>query len=482
LTTGALEQPGRARADRRRPLSSAWAAAERNALAVLAFGCFAALLATQVGAMLSTDGWLSLVSGRLIAQHGLPWHDTLTALLHGRRWVDQQWLAQLTLYGLERLGGTQLLTTVNVILTLCAFAAAALLARRRGASDTVVAAVALVASIPLIATASTVKPQSLCYVLWVGLLASLGGDRRRARHWIGVAAILALWANLHGSVLLAAALVSVRLGLDATRRRSAARWLAVPAPWAFVFASPYAPGLVHYYGTTVLNRGFSRYLAQWAPTSFTGIALPVFGLVFGGLYLVARKPGAFTRFETAALILSMLAALMAVRNWPWLCLAAIAFAPKLVAGANHPRQGHGPARAGALVVGLGLVAALPFAFSRLGAAQARLYPAAAATRAAAAAMPGHRHVWASARLADWLLWRRPELAGAVVADARYELLNGDELENLVLFRYGGAVRWTTSRARVFVLDPTTDARALDALRPDVRVVYRSPHALVAVAR
>jgi hypothetical protein len=345
-----------------------------------------------------------------------------------------------------------------------------------------VAVVALVASIPLLATASTVKPQSLCYVLWVGLLAILGADQRRARHWIGIAATLALWANLHGSVLLAAALVSLRLVLDATRPGSAARWLATPAPWALVFASPYAPGLVHYYGTTVLNRGFSRYLAQWAPTSFTGIALPVFGLVLGGLYLFARRPRAFTRFETAALILSMLAALMAVRNWPWLCLAAIAFAPRLAAASHDRRKGHGPSRAAALVVGVGLVAALPFAFSRLGAAQARLYPSAAATRAAAAATPGHRHIWASARLADWLLWRRPDLAGAVVADARYELLNGNELENLVLFRYGGALRWTKSRAQVFVLDPTTDGRALDALRPDVRVVYRSPHALVAVTR
>ena len=55
------------------------------------------------------DSWLALVSGRLIWQHGIPQHETLTVMSHGIVWVDQQWLAQLASYGIERLGGLGLL-------------------------------------------------------------------------------------------------------------------------------------------------------------------------------------------------------------------------------------------------------------------------------------------------------------------------------------------------------------------------------------
>ena len=56
---------------------------------------------------------MALLSGRVVAQHGLPSHDTLTVWAHGRTWVDQQWLAQLALYGLERLGGLPLVLLVH---------------------------------------------------------------------------------------------------------------------------------------------------------------------------------------------------------------------------------------------------------------------------------------------------------------------------------------------------------------------------------
>ena len=43
------------------------------------------------------DSWLALVGGREIVRHGLPSHDTLSALGHGRQWIDQAWLGQLAL-------------------------------------------------------------------------------------------------------------------------------------------------------------------------------------------------------------------------------------------------------------------------------------------------------------------------------------------------------------------------------------------------
>ncbi len=80
------------------------------------------------------DSWLALVSGRLVWQHGIPHHETLTVMSHGLVWIDQQWLAQLASYALQRLGGLGLLGTVNCLLITSGVAIATASARRRGAS------------------------------------------------------------------------------------------------------------------------------------------------------------------------------------------------------------------------------------------------------------------------------------------------------------------------------------------------------------
>src|SRR5262245_61706893 len=79
-----------------------------NGTVVVVVAAFAAVLITHLRSALAADGWMALLSGRVVAQHGLPSHDTLTIWGHGSTWVDQQWLAQLSLYGLDRVGGLQL--------------------------------------------------------------------------------------------------------------------------------------------------------------------------------------------------------------------------------------------------------------------------------------------------------------------------------------------------------------------------------------
>ncbi len=61
------------------------------------------------------DSWLALVSGRLVRQHVIPHHETLTVMSHGLVWIDQQWLARLASYALQRLGGLGLLGKVNCL-------------------------------------------------------------------------------------------------------------------------------------------------------------------------------------------------------------------------------------------------------------------------------------------------------------------------------------------------------------------------------
>src|SRR5207253_11145412 len=97
---------------------AAGAAAERDAgrivlAAVVAFWFVLVIVALPL--QLVQDSWLALVSGREVAQHGLPQHDSLTLWTMGDRWIDQQWLGQLGYYGLARLGGMRAVLLVHAL-------------------------------------------------------------------------------------------------------------------------------------------------------------------------------------------------------------------------------------------------------------------------------------------------------------------------------------------------------------------------------
>jgi hypothetical protein len=76
-------------------------------LLALSLTVTAVVIAAPVS-MIVPDTWLALVDGRWIAQHGLPHVDQLTVWSHGAHWVDQQWLGQLSFYGLARVGGVKM--------------------------------------------------------------------------------------------------------------------------------------------------------------------------------------------------------------------------------------------------------------------------------------------------------------------------------------------------------------------------------------
>jgi hypothetical protein len=126
---------------------------------------------------------------------------------------------------------------------------------------------------------------------------------------------------------------------------------------------------------------------------------------------------------------------------------------------------------------VGIIAALSVPSAKL----LRAYPVAAANLAAKAAGTD-KTVYASEEFADWLLWERPELAGRVAFDVRYELLRAREVRQIVLFDLGSGVDRPLAKPDVFLLDPKRLRNALDGLRPTVRTVYKTDHAMVAIRR
>src|SRR5436853_2083825 len=71
---------------------------EREAFLVVLLGIYLVGLGYDLPRQVVSDTWMTLTYGREVVQHGLPSHDALTVMAHGRTWVDQQWLGQLAYY------------------------------------------------------------------------------------------------------------------------------------------------------------------------------------------------------------------------------------------------------------------------------------------------------------------------------------------------------------------------------------------------
>jgi hypothetical protein len=339
-----------------------------------------------------------------------------------------------------------------------------------------------------------VRVQALVFVLFVGLLWLLAADSRRpSRRVFWALPLLVLWANIHGTAFLGAALIVLRgaaMLLERDRRLrdrlpTAAVLVASPAA---LLASPYGLELVDYYHRLLLNPAFTKYVTEWAPTRFGIATAPFYGLALLAAWLAGRCASRLTRFEQAALLVTLVLAMLAVRSVVWFMLTALVLLPAALDGVLVSRWGSpryrylnlllgaaAPAVCAVIVVGSFIHPASWFT---------RSFPPAAADRVAqvAARNPGVR-IFANERFADWLLLEHPELAGRIAFDGRFELLTAKELEGVVNFR----ARIIGSRKVIrgyslLVLDPSTNSEGKVAKQllaaPTRHIVYRDQHVLV----
>jgi hypothetical protein len=466
---------------------------DREAYAVMLVALYAFGLARLAPHELVQDSWLTLVSGREIAWNGLPSRDTLTVFGHGADWVDQQWLAQLGFYGAYVLGGLKAVLVAHVALVAGAFALGLAAARRLGASPRSVFVVGIAAFL-LAPWTWQLRSQSAAYLLFVAVVWLLVRDvRDPGRRTFLVLPLLALWANLHGSVVLGAALVMLR-GASLVVERARARepvsgWAAraaalVVAPPLVLLASPYGLDLVGYYERMLVGPEFARIVGEWRPPTFPR-AIPFFVLALAAVWLLARARRV-SGFEKAIVLFSIVGGLLAIRSITWFAFTALVVLPSALDDVVPPRarmRPHGrPIR---LLAGVAAVA-IPATFAVMALVPTRTYerlwpePAAIAVAEAAASDPSVR-VFASDRYADWLLWKRPELAGRIAYDVRFELHSKAELDALFDYYNHVGSDWAaaTEGYELVVVDRTSRRAGEEAiLREGGTRLYEDEHVAV----
>ena len=398
------------------------------------------------------------------------------------------WLAQVAFYEVERAGGIRLAVATHVLLLVGSLAAATAAARRRGGGTRAVTIVTAVAFLPALISSFQLRTQSFAYPLFIALLAVAVSrkDLTWARLAVGLG-ILCLWANLHGSVILGAALLALRGGadlLDDVRARRRPRLMALAAatlPWPCLLVTPFPGQIPHYYATTVFNSSF-QYLGQWQPTTLSLASLPLFVLVFGFVWLVARPGSNLSRIEKLAGLLLVVFALLAVRNWVWLALGAVALAPAALDRVSARSRRPVPIPLNQVCAAAGSLLAI-IAVAILAAGHSSFNttfpdPAAHAVARVAAANPNAR-IFASARWGDWLLWKEPQLEGRVAYDARAELFTSQQFKTIALARATPALLPERRRRyRIFLVDRMDEPAVYSTLRREGKIAFDNGDTLV----
>jgi hypothetical protein len=464
---------------------------ERDALSIAIVATWTALLALSMPKLIVQDTWLAFVDGRLIARDGLPHVDTLTFWSLGRPWTDQQWGAHLVLYELAHHGGVRAAVVFGIACVVSSLLIAAVATRKLGASPRS-AAIGLL--LPLVGAPwlTQVRTQSLALAPFVLVYALLALDARRpGRRVLLVLPLLVVWANLHGSVALAAGLVAlygVTLLRD-PRARARAAVLVVGAPLCLL-ASPYGLELIDYYRLMLLHPPLADFVREWRPPAVEAVTAVFFISAFATTALWSRHHRWLTSFERWALALLLIGALTAVRNAVWFELAAAVSFPRLLdaawPSATAPTLG---VRRVNLVVGsvaaAGALMVLGAHVARSSAWLERDRPPAAAAAVARAAGP-HGIVLADDEHADWLLWQQPSLEGRVAYDVRFELFDRRQLVQISRLQQASPLAWGRCGVGATVVTFAGDAelrRFAEAgvLSPGARTIARGKH-VAAVAQ
>src|SRR5512132_2945138 len=261
----------------------------------------------------------------MVAEHTLPRTDALAWTTAGRPWLDQNWGAQLLLYGIWRLGGFPLLTVVNALLAVASWGLVAAACRQRTSNLRVIAWAILVGYATAAATFS-VRPQMFSLLLFAAELYLLEAARARPRIALAIPLLMPLWANLHGAFIVGIGLLAIEALAAAWRRDrpGAVRYLLVTvASVAGLLVNPWGVRVLGYALSVPANRVVSGMISEWGPTNVRELpgvlVLPAVGVLVVALVRAAAPQQVPEQLLRMVLLGGL--AFWAVRGVAWFGLA-----------------------------------------------------------------------------------------------------------------------------------------------------------------
>jgi len=455
---------------------------EEHILIVLLGGFALVFLLIFPQSILVNDSWLNLMAGREVVENWLPSRDGLTVYGLGSTWTDQQWLAQVTIYGAYSLGGHALLSILTAASVVAAFSIAAGASRSLGAGPRAI----WVLFLPVLMAAPwawSVRAQMLALPLYTGMLWLLASQARRPsnRIWLALP-LLVVWGNVHGSAALGALLVMLLAVYELVRSRGASWRRSVPlgllAPLAALM-TPYGPvTTARYYHLLLIDPPFAGRVTEWSWSDPAINTMFFYFLVAITIPLFVLGRRRLTLFDFALLALTLVGAVTAIRGIVWFALACMVFAPVAIGHKLESRNRGEPRRGLNIAIAAGMsVAVLAVAaslFTKRDTWFEKFWPGDAVEAVRQTAGPDDR-VFAPDRFSDWLLWKVPDLRGRVAYDVRFELYDREFFDRLQEYAGETGDDWKSfaDGYRIVLVDETRLSHTKDFLaEPGARAVYR----------
>jgi hypothetical protein len=321
----------------------------RFATHLLALGALMMLVAVFFLCMLpvsASDFWWQLKTGEIIVRSGaIPHHDVFSWTAAGQPWTVHEWLTEVLFYLIyEHLPRWMLLgykCGLGVVACGLVFARARL---RTGSLPLGIGAALLAAWV--MRNFADLRPQMLSFVLLAGLMLALDqyhAGRLRRLPW-ALPAVFALWANLHGGVLVGLIVLALWLTGQAVGRLLFKDSAVGLGPLAVgLAASCVAIGLnpngfaVYLYPFQVLGHPeVMGYISEWWSPNFQrqsmrGFEVALLGTL-GALALARRAPAERRLGDLLAALALAHAALTAQRNTVAFAIVAAPLAAAAAAG------------------------------------------------------------------------------------------------------------------------------------------------------
>ncbi|MGH7539723.1 MAG: hypothetical protein ACRELC_01870, partial [Gemmatimonadota bacterium] len=422
-------------------------------------------------------GELMLRSGQVLR------HDTFTFTMDGQPWFNQQWAGQVVFAGAHRVLGWTGVVIAHAAAIGGGFALLYRACRRAGTSAL---AAALLTLLGFVAGSGSLaaRPQALAIPLFTGTWLLL--TRRDAWTWL-VPLLTVIWANVHGSFLLAPILAAFALGDDLIARRSARRGtLILAATVLATFVTPFGPSVWSYAVGIAGNETIRNSVAEWRPPALVSLSGAPFWMSGVAVAVAAISRRRTVRpLDVARLLLFFALGVPALRATLWWALVA----PPVVARwyPAHEATHRQERRRDPLTVTTAtvIVALLPIAlFLRSGTDPVTRAPVVLArdapeilVDATRRVLPGGSRLFVFQPFASWFEYSLPE--DPVMVDSRIELFSDAIWRDYkALLRAGPGWEMILDRHRIqgVILPPAEDEDLTEALSaaPGWRVVEDGP--------
>jgi hypothetical protein len=298
-----------------------------------AFAAAACASAARVGA---DARWLGAVGDAIIRLGRLP--HSIGYAAAPSNWHDAPALGQVLFHGLIWAFGDRGLVGAQFAAVACALTAITVDLRRNGVNDFAGAATIVCVVVGVPATVFVVRAELFSLALFPLLVLLLRREAgwRTQRIWLAVP-LIAVWANLHGGVLLGFGALAVYLVLDRARYAPLESLGVLASSAAALLATPALLHSFTYYTDVLRGETAAEHYGMWAHLDPSQPLDLVFLLVAIPMLIAALRMGP-RLWEIALLVAFAAMAVEAERNGVWLLLFAAPHAARAL-GARRASRG-----------------------------------------------------------------------------------------------------------------------------------------------